>query len=64
MQGHSIILFEGQSIYCWLTEIQSPFPTGPQWKNGAQPVKKLTLLYEIDGTNLGEVHEASRWTYQ
>lgn len=42
-QRHSIIPVEGQSIYCWLTEIQSPFPTGPQWKNGRQPVKKPTL---------------------
>ena len=44
-QRHSIILVEGQSIYCWLTEIQSPFPTGPQWKNGRQPVKKPTLSW-------------------
>lgn len=45
-QHHSIILVEGQSIYCWLTGIQSPFPTGPEWKNGRQPVKRPTLIVD------------------
>lgn len=44
-QCHSIILVEGQSISCWLTGIQSPFPTGPEWKNGRRPVKKPTLSH-------------------
>lgn len=45
-QRHSIILVEGQSIYCWLTGIQSPFPTGPEWRNGRQLVKRPTLIVD------------------
>lgn len=54
----SIILVVGQSIYCWLTGIQSPFPTGPGRKNGRQPVKGPTLIVDW-WANLGAVHEAS-----
>lgn len=41
-QHHSIIPVERQSIYCWLTGIQSPFPKGLEKKNGMLPVKKPT----------------------
>lgn len=45
-QHHSIILVTDRSIHCWLTGIQSPFPTGPEWKNSRQRVKKPSRVVD------------------